>query len=223
MALKFPRRRVRNSEVQDVQDMNDTLLPVVEEMGRLNEHNFSSTMSNEITITDMATDVAFKVAHGSKYIDVSTNNTGLTTLTRVPQNELWTPIHPTQLTKTFTSEDGGMFRLIAGGQYSVDISAFASTSYTLFGFRIDGAVLPDCIIGDQDYFSSDIHMEIGTSGVHDSFLLDFIVHLTPGIHKVEVVAQTRNIGGVKREGFGTTDPKDLFIFSAEALYWEMSR
>ena len=62
-----------------------------------------------------------------------------------------------------------MFRLVAGGQYSVAQDAmgvgpdFSSSPYNLFAFRIDGAVLPDCIIGDQDFYNSDPHMEIGAT------------------------------------------------------------
>jgi len=229
VALKFPKRRVRPSEAHDIQDMNDSLLPVVEEMGRLNEHNFSGVMGGELDITDMDLNVAFKTVHSEVFIDVSTNNAaGLLAVTNIPQNELWTPIHADTLTKTFTSTDGGMFRLIAGGQYSIKSTPsgpdYDSSPYNLFAFRIDGAVLPDCIIGDQDFYNSDPHMEIGATGAHDSFLLDFIVHLSPGIHTVEVVCQTRNILGVKRKDLGATvRPIPLPIFTAEALYWEMSR
>lgn len=223
VALKFPKRRVRPLEAHDIQDMNDSLLPVVEEMGRLNEHNFDSAMSGELTVSDMDRDVAFKTVHSDIVLEVSTNNTALLTLSKIPQNQLWTPIHAATLTKTFTSADGGMFRLIAGGQYSVESGVFfTGTTYTLFAFRIDGAVLPDCVIGDQDFYNSDAHMEIGTTGTHDGFLLDFIVYLSPGIHKVEVVGQTRNISGNVRRKLGAV-PLDLAIFTAEALYWEMSR
>ena len=224
MALKFPRRRVRPLEVQDIQDMNDTLLPVVEEMGRLNEHNFDTVLSSELSVGDMDLDVAFKVAHGETYVDVSDNDIigNLPNLTRISQSELWISVHPTILTKSFTSEDGGSYRLIAGGQYSSEKPSSTTTAQTLFAFKIDGAVLPDSIIGDQDFYHADPHMEIGFSGQADGFLLDLIVYLAPGIHTVEVVAQTRNLVGVRRETVAGV-PQDLFIFSAEALYWEMSR
>jgi len=224
VALKFPKRRIKAEQTHNFEDFDESLDFVVEEMGKLNEHNFSSAIKSELQITDMSSDVCFKGYSNSVFIDVSTNNTALPTLSKVKQNSLWTAIHPTYLTKEVTSTDGGHFRRVAGAQYSVADTNVDSTSYTLFGFRVDGAVLPDSIIGDQDFFSSDDHMEIGMSGAHDSFLIDITIYLSPGIHTIEVVGQTRNLVGIRREdNTGTPSPEDLYIFTAECFYWELFR
>ncbi len=223
VSLKFPKRRIKNDQTHNYEDFDESLSFVVDEMGKLNEHNFSNQMKAQLQITDMEIDVCFKGYSNYIFIDVSTNDTSQPNLSVIKQNSLWTAIHPTQLTKEVESVDGGHYRLVAGGQYSVPSTVRGSTSYTLFAFRIDGSVIPDSIIGDQDFFSSDDHMEIGTSGAHDGFLLDLTVYLTPGIHTIEVVGQTRNIEGTKREVVGTSDPDDLYIFGAEAFYWELFR
>lgn len=222
VSLKFPKRRIKNGQIHNYEDFDESVSFVVDEMGKLNEHNFNSAMQAELQLTDMERDVCFKGYSNDIVIDVSTNNVGLTTLSVIQQNNIWTPIHADELTKQVESEDGGHFRLVAGGQYSVPETEPDSTSYTLFAYRIDGGVLPDSVVGDQDFFSSDDHMEIGTSGAHDSFLLDLTVYLSPGIHTIEVVGQTRNIEGTRREEPGV-GPDNLYIFTAEAFYWELFR
>lgn len=223
MAIKVPKRRIKNEQTHNFEDFDESLDFVVDEMGKLNEHNFSNVMKTELQVTDMAMDVCFKGYSNNVFIDVSANNTANTSVLK--QNSLWTAVHPSVLTKQVTSSDGGHFRLLAGGQYSVKPANPDSTSYTLFAFRVDGAVLPDSILGDQDFFSSDDHMEVGSSGAHDSFLLDLTVYLSPGIHTIEVVGQTRNLVGTKREDTTSLPviPEDLYIFTSECFYWELFR
>ena len=82
--------------------MNDALFPVVEEMGRLNEHNFDQVMSNEINISDMAKDVAFNVSQSGYFFDISDmavdtdieTQWTANTLFRIPQDNRWTTIWP---------------------------------------------------------------------------------------------------------------------------------
>ncbi len=224
VALKFPKRRIKNGQTHNYEDFDESLDFVVEEMGKLNEHNFSGVMKAELQLTDMAAGVCFKGYGNSVYIDVSGNLVGTAGVSVVKQNSLWTAIHPAVLSKTANSSDGGHFRLVAGAQYTVQDTNPNSTSYTLFAFRVDGAVLPDSVIGDQDFFSSDEHMEIGMSGAHDSFLLDLTVYLSPGAHTIEVVGQTRNLVGTRRElAAPGAAPEDLYIFTAECFYWELFR
>lgn len=224
VALKFPKRRIKNDQTHNYEDFDESLDFVVEEMGKINEHNFSGAMKAQLQLTDMAAGVCFKGYGNSVYIDVSGNLVATAGVSVVKQNSLWTAIHPAVLSKTANSSDGGHFRLVAGAQYTVRDTNPNSTSYTLFAFRVDGAVLPDSVIGDQDFFSSDEHMEIGMSGAHDSFLLDLTVYLSPGAHTIEVVGQTRNLVGTRRElAAAGADPEDLYIFTAECFYWELFR
>lgn len=224
MALKYPKRRIKNDQIHNYEDFDESLSFVVDEMGKLNEQNFSNSMQAELSITDMQRDVCFQGYSNYIFLDVSTNNTANPSNSVIKQNNLWTAIHPDELSKTVESVDGGHFRLVAGGQYSVPPTLLSSTSYTLFAFRIDGAIIPDSVIGDQDHFSSDDHMEIGTSGAHDGFLLDLTIYLTPGIHTIEVVGRTNNLAGIRREGTGVSAPPDnLYVFTAEAFYWELFR
>ena len=241
MALKFPRRRVRNSETHNIQDMNDAILPAVEEMGRLNEHNFSDDMQAQLTLTNMSTDVAFNIIQEGYFVDVSDKGTEANvdaawtagTLFRLPQDGRWTPIWPEKLTKTFSSRDGGMFRLVSGAQWGSEriVVGVATpmthpgiSSYIRLGFRVDGSIIPDSIIGDQDYASSHKIMEKGLCGQIGSFLADFTMYLHPGSHTVEVVAQNVFLKDSARRTPTTDAPAvDLYFGSAEILIWEMHR
>tara|TARA_Y100000310_G_scaffold308809_1_gene352291 strand:+ start:782 stop:1447 length:666 start_codon:yes stop_codon:yes gene_type:complete len=221
--------------------MNDALLPVVEEMGRLNEHNFSDDMQAELAITDMTKDVAFNVHSSSHVVDISDKGTEpnvdaawtALTLFRFPQDGRWTAIWPDKLTKTFTSKDGGMFRILAGAQWGSErIAVGVATpmthpgisSYVLYGFQIDGALIPDSVIGDQDCFNSHKIMERGLCGQIGSFLLDFTMYLHPGVHTIEVAAQNVFLKDSARRTPDTDSPGvDLYFGSAEILIWEMHR
>tara|TARA_Y100000401_G_scaffold117515_1_gene126772 strand:+ start:1510 stop:2199 length:690 start_codon:yes stop_codon:yes gene_type:complete len=217
MAIKVPKRRIRANETHNYQDMNDVMLPVVEEMGRLNEHNFSNSMQAQLTLTDMSNDVAFNVDHGYVFVDVSSNPSGGAAGSQlIEQSQLWEKVHPDELSKRFSTADGGMFRFIASGQYTAVTSVVGAVErYLQFGFKVDGTVLPDSIIGDLDVFESDSHMETGLSGLFGAFLLDFTLYLSPGIHTVDVVMKTDFRDQIR--------DVDLYIYGAEAFYWEMAR
>ncbi len=242
VALKFPRRRIRNTETHNIQDMNDALLPVVEEMGRLNEHNFSDDMQAELAITDMTTDVAFNVHSSSYVVDVSDKGSvpaidtawAANTLFRIPQSNRWTVAWPDKLTKTFTSTDGGMFRILAGAQWGSEsipagpptgpgLSGTYVSSYLRYGLQIDGALIPDSVIGDQDYADSHAKMERGQCGQIGSFLLDFIIYLHPGVHTVEVVVQNLFLKDEERRSSDGASPSDAYLGTAEIFIWEMHR
>jgi len=241
MAIKLPRRRIRNEETHNVQDMNDTLLPVVEEMGRLNEHNFNSTMQTELTLTDMSNDVAFNIScpsiswSGSHVVDVSDKGTEANidvalaagSLFRIPQDNKWHALWPDKLSRSFISRDGGMFRFLASGQWGSErMTQVPVSSYFRFAFRIDGAVIPDSVIGDQDYFQSNDRMETGLAGQLGAFLLDFTLHLNPGQHTVDVVVQNLFLEAEPRREIGAPtvqNKMDAYCGSAEILIWEMNR
>ena len=48
-----------------------------------------------------------------------------------------------------------------------------------FCLRVDGAIIPDSVIGDQDYGDSNSRMERGLSGQIGPFLIDFTIYLEP--------------------------------------------
>lgn len=244
VAIKFPRRRVKNSETHNTQDMNDAILPVVEEMGRLNEHNFNSDMQAQLALTDMSQDVAFNIScpytswSGSHVVDISDKGTEANidaalavsppTLFRIPQDNKWHALWPDKLSRPFTSRDGGMFRFLASGQWGSErMTQVPVSSYFRFAFRIDGAIIPDSVVGDQDYFQSNDRMETGMAGQLGAFLLDFTLHLNPGQHTVDVVVQNLFLESEPRREIGTApttqDKMDAYCGSAEIFIWEMHR
>jgi len=213
--------------------MNDVLFPVVEEMGRLNEHNFNQSMQAELSITDMQKDVAFNTANLSHTVDVSNlgedtpidNAWANGTLFRVPQNNQWVAVWPDRITKEIVSKDGGMFRIVAGGQWGSESIAVPSiSSYLLFCLRIDGAIIPDSVIGDQDYGDSNSRMERGLSGQIGPFLIDFTIYLEPGTHLIEVAVNNQFLKGEERKTPTDASPSiDAYVANAELLIWEMHR
>lgn len=216
--------------------MNDALFPVVEEMGRLNEHNFDQVMSNEITISDMAKDVAFNVSQSGYFFDISDmavdtdieTQWAANTLFRVPQDNRWTTIWPDRLSTEFTSKDGGMFRVVVGGQWgSESITPGPPTSissYLIFGLKVDGGIIPDSIIGDQDYAQSHDRMERGMAAQIGSFLIDFVVYLEPGNHTIEVAVNNTFLKDQARRTPLTSSPGvDAYVGAAEMFIWEMHR
>lgn len=230
MALKFPRHRVRNSQTHNAQDMNDAILPVVEEMGRLNEHNFSQQIKTELTVNDMEVDVAFNLLGDGHFIDVSDKGTEAnitaagTSLFTIPQNNRWVAARPTTLSKSFTSKEGGMFRILASGQWGSErITKQDVSSYLRFCFKVDGAIIPDSIIGDQDFSEAHVKMENGQSGQLGAFLLDFTMYLHPGAHIVELMVQNLFLKDAVRAYNALTDPVDAYLGSVEIFIWEMHR
>ena len=232
VALKFPRRRVRNTETHNAQDMNESIYPVVEEMGRLNEHNFNQTMAAQLNISDLERDVAFNTIQEGYFIDVSDKNlTAITTawagghLHRIPQDNRWGVVWPSKLSKTFSSLEGGMFRIVAGGQWGSErIAVVAVSSYLIYSLRVDGGIIPDSAIGDQDFAQEHAKMEKGQGGQLGAFLIDFTMYLGPGSHTVEVVVNNTFLKNEPRRTPLVSSPTyDAYVGSAEILIWEMHR
>lgn len=211
--------------------MNDVLFPVVEEMGRLNEHNFDQSIQSELVITDLREDVAFNTTSSSHTKDVSDlgdssdidNGWDNNLLFRIPQNNQWVSLWPDKLRVEIISKDGGMFRLVAGGQLGSQLTTVDDiSSYLLFAFMVDGAIIPDSVIGDQDYLDSNQRMERGVSGQIGSFLLDYTIYLQPGNHIIEVAVNNQFLKNYERRLVGGTKI-DSYLANTEILVWEMHR
>ena len=223
MGWKFPERIPRDGEVVDYRDLNEAIQPFVEEDGHLNEHNWSDAMAATVTRADMAEDVSFRVLHKSNIIDVSDTDAG--SPFKVEASHTWVPVpmDGTNTGQSITSR-GGVLVIIASLQFSLqgdpkgEEAALADERYevlhTLFGIRIDGALEPSSVVGDQDSLHSAPNMETGVSGFVQGVEVEIAVPVAPGSHTVEIVARTE---ALKTE----SDDVAGLLYSTELLVWEI--
>jgi hypothetical protein len=237
MTWKFPKRIPRAGEVVDVHDFNDGIQPFVEEDGRLNEHNWNEDLKTQLTLGDMDEDIAHRVLHKSNLLDASEgSNPSAVTPFEIDGSSVWQPLamDGTNTSYEFRSR-GGVLYIVASLQWSAykptigvvgtpgppftypdgetDNSDYR-IQHTLFGIRIDGALEPISVIGDQDSLSEAVNMETGISGLWQGVDIDIAVPVGPGRHTVEVVAKT--------EVVESEDDRILsLVYSTELLVWEI--
>jgi len=215
VSYKFPRRLPEPGQSHSFQDMNDGLLPVVEEMGRLNEHNLSDSLKTELDpFSDLSPDVAWRTMLGrqSGTVDAAGMRYGAAfspgppnnnQISKLLLNRSWqnlfgpddTLASSEWLYKQFFCEDGGFFRIVVGGQL-VNPQADPATmtgsvrySYVQTAITLNDAVIPESVCGDQDYADSATNMETGFSGKALGFQIDICIYLSPGTHTVGLVAR----------------------------------
>lgn len=229
MPWKFPKRLPRQDNVVDYRDLNDGLMPVVEEDGRLNETNINEDLATQLNReADLQDDVSFRIAHLQDFIDCSDLYDGKPGWPGVPDvlyaDKGWQVIpaaalydaitdQPGTLSYTFRSYGGDIY-IYATFQFSVGAISITDLMYTKFGVRVDGAVLPISVIGDQDLGASGPTMESGISGRTMGVCIDHSISLNPGVHTIEIVADPRAM---------KAQDKDLraCFYSKELLIWEI--
>ena len=224
MAWRYPKRRIVPGSVLDVQDFNDALRPLVEETGRLEEQNLSDDLGTELTLaTDCDTDVAWRYAHAFASDEETLADANAQLDPTVSSNEMrvyqsfdWQPI--TDLDATFRTEDFAPYYICASGAYALDSSASAGSvhAYFRFALEIDGRVIPETIIGDQDSNHENENMELGMSGQFGGFLVESVVPLAPGVHTIRAVVQVKYV-------LGSVMTNDVDIYNRELFVWELGR
>lgn len=225
MTWKFPKRIPRAGQVVSAEDFNDGIQPIVEEDGRFNEHNWNDDLKTQLNRSDMADDVSFRVLHKSNTLDASEggNPSAVTPWEFFPA-KTWQPIKMdgTNTSYSFTSR-GGLLEIEAGLQYSakgdprgdlVTTDERFDLLHTLFGIRIDGALEPVSVVGDQDSLNAAVNMETGISGFMQGVNLDISVPVGPGPHTVEIVALVEAVETEK-------DDISIYIYSTEMWVWEI--
>jgi hypothetical protein len=240
VAWKFPKRIPRDNQVVDYRDLNEGIQPYVEEDGRLNEQNWSSDLSGQLTRDDLADDVSFRVLHKSNIIDASDTDNGWDNNGdgtpdifpfEVVASRSWVPI-PMDGTNTGYSfqSRGGVLFIIASVQWSSkgDFGVFDTSApsgpttyvdatasyYTMFGIRIDGALEAVSVLGDQDSIEEGENMETGLSGYVMGATVEVAIPVGPGNHTIEVVAMTEVLDN-------TNDVLAGLIYNTELLVWEI--
>lgn len=210
MGWKFPERLPRTNRVVDYRDFNSALLPFAEEDGRFNEHNWNEDLQTQLTrATDLDDDVSFRVGHVFIEEDASENFNG--TPEFIEADGGWTLIP--DMTFSFSTR-GGVLYVLGSLQFGVGDIATTALVYTRLAVRLDGAILPESVVGDQDFYSSGATMEIGLAGRLQGADIDHSIPIAAGRHIVELVADVRSVN---------RDDGDLrgAFYNRELLVWEI--
>tara|TARA_R110002110_G_scaffold1039_1_gene4086 strand:+ start:18103 stop:18840 length:738 start_codon:yes stop_codon:yes gene_type:complete len=214
MAWRFPKHRVSDDSVIEIDGINENFRGVVEEgSGELNEHNWKVSSWPD-RLTDLSDGVAVRYKSRQVGIDPASGSGSASTFV-AQDNPTWQLID--QLTETITST-GGDFWILASFQvrapwYQPDILAIGTGGYfsafgLQFALRVDGKVLTDSIIGSGD-LSNDLFVSEslvtsppggsilsfnspGVTATYASVSTEAITTLAPGAHTVEVVAMSPN-------------------------------
>jgi hypothetical protein len=154
VSWRLPKFPLKNTRVNDADDVNANFYEVVEELGgHLSEHNWNQTTS--IVNTDIASDAAF-VWHSVAVVQAMFSNlTAATDFT--PDGGNWARIETTpgwelidSMTRTFTSP-GCLLDIQASWQMRPNIQTAPDDSARCsFGIRLDGVVIPESILGIVD-------------------------------------------------------------------------
>jgi len=206
MGWRFPRKKPRAGQIMSAIDFDEGLRPFVDELGHYEDENFNESLKGQLVEASMATDVHRRIA-----ICAVENDDDDRTLPDfqfvVSVKDAWVPID--DLEKPFTSF-GGTLSLSSSMQVwrppgPSELGGWkASNLYAQFAFEVDGSVITESVIGDQDTHFEGVSMETGMEGLVYSTSGEAVITITPGSHLVRVMA--RLIHGPQRYG---TNPGNL--------------
>ena len=109
MGWRFPKRKPRPDNVMDYRDFQEATQPFVEELGSLDETNFSSSLRSQLTPSNMAVDVhrryfSTSVSCNDDVRDETDPDYSGSDIQRIQIRDTWIPIR--DLVHEFTSRGG---------------------------------------------------------------------------------------------------------------------
>jgi len=187
MPWRFPRRTPQEGDVMDHQDFDEGWTPYVEELGHLDEENFDTDLKAQLTWEDMAVDVHRRIAAVQLINDDDDRLAVGVNEWDVERLDIWVPILGMEV--PFTSH---------GGTLAISMSAQAlrpagqrSLLYSQYALEVDGTVIPETVMGDQDILYEGESMETGYEGTRYAVHLEAVVPVTPGDHIVRAVVRSQ--------------------------------
>jgi len=235
MSWKYPKYRVRNTQVVDLEDVNANFKEFADELGgQLNEHNWKENAI--VATTSLEKDAAYAwhsagafVQRGSDWPQPVTGGSPQDQL--ISARPVWTPLD--DCTLTFTSPNcllwiHGSCQIIQGpvdgtsglpddtgtiwtGSYFVDVQV---------AIRIDNYVVPESIVGgvevDNDSFS-------GLRQPMMPVVTSLVFPITTGQHTIEIVARTTGVVVDKTGGTQEISPRGFYASCRELMALEMRR
>lgn len=194
MSWTFPKRVPVAGQAISAKDMNDGLLPTVEEFGTLGESNFASSMTI-VRATGLADDVAMRFKQvTTTSLPYPAMYTSATNVAYIFPSESW------QLVAGLTADvitDGEALYVLGSMQYGWDANTnLKDGAFLQLAIRIDGLVNPNSVVGDLDSLQSGESMELGISGWGGGVDVDSTFPVAPGPHTVEIVGRVLVRGNV---------------------------
>lgn len=211
MSWRFPKFRFRTGQVPNVEDINRDFYPVAEEAaGRLNEHNWASAaITNRTQVED---DAVFVWHQAGYYADIDAGPWQATAFNdEFSVERIWRDLP--NATVTFNSP-GCLLWMHGTAQVTFNQSSGALHNNLFFALRIDGAVLPESIVGgvepsqDKSPGLQNPAMPVGTS---------LVFPVAPGEHTVSLVVT------IGKESGAAAYTNRTFIESRELIVLEMRR
>ena len=215
MAWKFPKRRVEFEDPAAIDDINDNFNEYSQESGSIDEHNFrADAISSQ---SDLAPTAGLLVTVSSEEVNhgiVDQNASGEPdNTTGGADNDIigdtansWVSID--DLPVTVQTEDSPLWILASLQRLNLSDAAFA--------ISIDGAVIPETIVGgvtrDNDPYG------FGPSTPNSPYAFDGIVSVAAGTHSVSVVARF-----FRRSSFPATTAVMDTIQNRELIVIELRR
>ena len=236
MSWKFPKYPVKNTQVIDLEDMNENFLESVEEIGgRLNEHNWKEGAI--AATTSLEKDAAFAWHQDGAFVQrlVSWPQpvvAGAPKDQLIPARPTWTPVDDCSL--TFTPPDcllwiHGSVQLVQGASLNSssgppsNIGGFWNGNYFVyvqFAIQIDGYVIPETIIGGTEI---DNDLNTGVRMPMMPLVTDIVFPITTGSHTIKLVVRTVGPSLDKAGTTQDTSPKGFYVSCREIMCLEMRR
>jgi hypothetical protein len=109
MGWRFPKRKPRAENVMDYRDFQEATQPFVEELGSLDESNFSDSLKTQLTTSDMAVDVHRRATSASVECnddirDPTDPDYSVSDIQKITDREAWVPLEGLDI--EFTSRGG---------------------------------------------------------------------------------------------------------------------
>ena len=206
MGYRYPKNRLRDTEVIDVERVNENFQAIAEEASsQLNEHNWSTAAFGVDERTTLFADAAayklHRVSRGDSIGDDAVrtpadsaswpNSNG-----NMKESREWALV--SDLTQTINSE-GGLLYVIGSCSLYNDMSDTANrpTRGSHFAIRIDGQVIPESILGGTEIAQEDMNRAseperhaFGMRRAAFPVCVELVYPISRGIHTIEMVMMT---------------------------------
>jgi hypothetical protein len=177
----------------DVEALNSDMEHMLQDMqGNLNEHNWKSSAFS--AVTDYTKGACIRVC--SKYEQVNPR-APLTASPAQTVDVVSGPVLKTETNFQWVSVmerdvrvDASALWMMASFQHSASLPASASLrTGIIYALRLDGIILTETLLGSGNRVSDPHGEGVDGIGTHMGFVLEAVVPVTTGLHKVELVVR----------------------------------
>ena len=200
MAHVFPKRPVSSTTIMSVDELNENMLAIAQEAGRLNEHNFKNgCQSSSVLYVEPGAAVALRavksdVDHEADFETLATSRPADIDLVLLEESSLWTTLEELEI-ETYNSLIWVLFSL----QYSCHTNDYTETGGAEFAVAIDGVIVAETITGtldlDNAYAANLLSQQGGTGPILPNRVRgcpisnDVVLPITAGRHTISLVGR----------------------------------